>query len=323
MPEEEIDYDALFAEMETAEEVLQEGENDIACPDCGSRSLVTDERKGEVSCNECGVILDDEQIEEGAPTRRFSKDDPTVDNSHHGAPMSILFPDKGLTTTFNPWEGGAKGENRATQFKMKKINDRLKSNKERSLTGALGDLARTVSRMGLPKQVQEAAAQIYRDAVDAQLIRGRSIEGVVAASIYAACRVCKVPRTLDEVAAGARCGRKEIGRNYTTLMSKLTQLKQKVGIPSAEDFIPRYCTQLKLSSAVQNKAISLVNMCYSDGGAQGKNPSGVAAAAIYIASIRMDERRTQREIAEECDITEVTIRNRYKEMMARLTEIEG
>lgn len=284
------------------------------CPNCGASPnyVKVNEIRGERYCDKCGAVLEENMIDHREPTRRFSKDDPSVDNSHHGAPSSILFPDKGLTTTFNAWEG--KTENRLQNYILKRTNKQTVTNKERNLAVALSDLARIISRMGLPKTVHFEAANIYRKAVDEQLIRGRSIEGVVAASLYASCRLCGVPRTLDEIAQGTRTGRKEIARNWTTLRKRIPQLK-RIRNPSPELFLERFGNQLGLTIQTTQRAKNLLKVCFEGGIDQGKNPVGIVAACIYIACNEKEERRTQRQIAKALNITEVTIRNRYKEAL--------
>mgnify|MGYP003150243676 CR=1 FL=1 len=316
-------YDNLWADLEESTEEnddMLQGESS-GCPVCGASesAIKINETRGERYCDLCGHVLEQNMIDHREPTRRFSKDDPSVDNSHHGAPTSILFPDKGLTTTFNPWEG--KQQNRLRNYILKRTNKQTVTNKERNLAVALSDLARIISRMGLPKPVHYEAANIYRKAVDAQLIRGRSIEGVVAASLYAACRMCDVPRTLDEIALGTRTGRKEIARNWTTLRKRLPALR-RIRNPSPESFLERFGNQLKLSIPTTQRARDLLTVCFDGGIDQGKNPVGIVAACIYIACNELEEKRTQREIAQSLNITEVTIRNRYKEALKVMNQTE-
>jgi transcription initiation factor TFIIB len=171
------------------------------------------------------------------------------------------------------------------------------------------------SAMGLPRNVRETAAMIYRKAVGKNLIRGRSIEGVVAASLYAACRQCGVPRTLGEVANSSRVGRKEIGRTYRFMTR---ELKLKLMPTKPQDYVQRFCSELKLSGEVQTKAAEILKDASEKELTSGRGPTGVAAAAIYISSIMCNERRTQREVADVAGVTEVTIRNRYKELTEKL-----
>ena len=192
---------------------------------------------------------------------------------------------------------------------------RVSNATERNLAFALSELDRMASAMGLPRNVRETAAMIYRKAVNKNLIRGRSIEGVVAASLYAACRQCGVPRTLDEVANSSRVGRKEIGRTYRFMTR---ELKLKLMPTKPQDYVQRFCSELKLSGEVQSKAAEILKDASEKELTSGRGPTGVAAAAIYISSILCNERRTQREVADVAGVTEVTIRNRYKELTEKL-----
>ena len=169
--------------------------------------------------------------------------------------------------------------------------------------------------MELPRNVREAAAMVYRRAVEKNLIRGRSIEGVTAAAVYAACRQCGVPRTLDEVAAASKVDRKEIGRTYRFIARELIL---KLMPTSPQDYTARFCSKLALSEDIKSKALEILQQAENKELTSGRGPTGVAAAAIYIASILCGERKTQREVADIAGVTEVTIRNRYKELAEKL-----
>ena len=147
------------------------------------------------------------------------------------------------------------------------------------------------------------------------LIRGRSIEGVAAASLYAACRQNKIPRTLQEISESARVDKKEIGRSYRFVASRLNLVFNPT---NAKDYINRFVSELKLSPNVANKANEIISLAERKGLTSGRGPTGVAAAAIYLASIYYRERRTQRDIARISQVTEVTVRNRFKELITQL-----
>ena len=186
---------------------------------------------------------------------------------------------------------------------------------ERNLAFALSELDRDSSRLGIPRSVREDAAIIYRRAAKNKLIRGRSIEVVVASALYAACRRCNIPRTLDEIAIASNVSKKQVGKTYRFLSRELN-IKLKPTSPS--DYISRFASKLGLSGEVQAKAIEIINKAVKSGLSSGKGPTGVAAAALYIASLLLGERKTQKEVSEISGVTEVTIRNRYKELSEKI-----
>ena len=255
---EDVYDDAVWAEARNEKPVDADALNDkpegYSCEECGNEDphgFETDDERGEVVCLNCGYLVEENLIDLSAPTRRFSSEDPSVDNAHYGAPISQLYADKGLPTTFNPME--AKSSERRKSFVLKRINQQTVTNKERNLAVALRDIERVVSRGGLPKSVHEEAVRVYRDAVDKQLIRGRSIEGMVAAALYTACRMVQVPRSLDEIADLTRTGRKEIARNYNTLKKNIVRLK-KMRPPSPEQYLDRYIGAMSIRIMVRNRA---------------------------------------------------------------------
>lgn len=172
-----------------------------------------------------------------------------------------------------------------------------------------------VSALGLSQPVREEAEVVYRMAVKKNLVHVKNIKGVVAAVLYSACRNCNIPRTLDEISEVSRASRKEIGRTYK-LISR--ELGLKLFPTSPIDYLPRFCSGLNLRGEVQSKAVEVFKQATEKELTIGKGPTGMAAAAIYIASILCGDRRTQREVAEVAGITEFTIYCRYKEMAEEL-----
>ena len=236
--------------------------------------------------------------------------------------MTYTIHDKGLSTMID-WRDrdshgkGLTPKKRAQIYRLRKWQRRIRVSDatERNLAFALSELDRMASHLGLTRNVREAAAVIYRRAVEERLIRGRSIEGVAAAALYAACRECKVPRTLDEIADASRVCKKEIGRSYRFIARKLLIHLRPT---SPMDYVSRFGSELRLSGETQSKAIELLKEAGKKGLTSGRGPTGVAAAAIYIASVLQGERRTQRSVADVARVTEVTVRNRYKELCDKL-----
>ena len=291
------------------------------CPECGSTHLVRDYEHGELVCMDCGLVIDESYIDQGPEWRAFDSEQ-REERARTGAPMTYTIHDKGLSTEIG-WKNkdsygkSIPSRSRAQLYRLRKWQKRIKVSNaaERNLTQALQELERISTNLGLPKDVRETAAVIYRKAVKENMIRGRSIEGVVAASLYAACRMLDIPRTLDEIASVTRIKKREIGRVYR-IMTRTLQLDILPTKP--EDYIDRFCSKLKLSGEVKKKAYEILKMAEEKHIVSGRGPTGVAAATIYIASILCDERRTQREVAEVAGVTEVTIRNRYKELVDTL-----
>lgn len=291
------------------------------CPKCGGTHLVKDYSRAELICRDCGLVIDEDLIDHGPEWRAFDSEQRDK-RSRTGSPMTYTLHDKGLSTTIGWKNRDSYGKsiptrNRAQIYRLRKWQSRIRLNDatERNLAIALSSLDRMASSMGLPRTVRETAAMIYRKAAWNKLVRGRSIEGVTAASLYAACRQCHVPRTLDEISNIAHITRKEIGRTYRYIAQ---ELGLKLLPTSPEDYVSRFCSELKLSSNVQAKTLQILKDAAEKELTSGRGPTGLAAASLYIASVMSGERRTQREIAEIAGVTEVTIRNRYKEITEKL-----
>ncbi len=305
----------------TGNKEKQKIEETIKCPECGSTHLSRDHSRAELVCKNCGLVIDEDLIDYGPEWRAFDSDQ-REKRARTGAPMTYTIHDKGLSTMISWKNRDSYGKsiptrNRAQLYRLRKWQRRIRisNSTERNLALALSALDRMASGMGLPRTIRETAAMIYRKAVLKNLIRGRSIEGVTAASLYAACRQCNVPRTLDEISNTAHISRKEIGRTYRYITR---ELGLKLMPTSPQDYIPRFCSELKLSADVQAKTLEILQEATRRELTSGRGPTGIAAASIYIASVLCGERRTQREVAETAGVTEVTIRNRYKELSEKL-----
>ena len=298
----------------------------MSCPECGCRHLSKDYSRAELVCSKCGFVVDEDIIDHGPEWRAFDHEQ-REKRSRTGPPMTYTLHDKGLSTIIGWTNRDAYGKaipskNRAQLYRLRKWQRRVRISDatERNLSIALSGIDRLASSMGLPRAVRETAAVIYRKAALKKLVRGRSIQGVIAASLYAACRQCHVPRTLDEISTVAQVPRKEIGRNYRYISREL-ELKLMPTTP--KDYISRFCSELKLSSFVQAKTLEILEYAANQELTSGRGPTGLAAASLYISSVLCEERRTQRAVAEIAGVTEVTIRNRYKELAQKLNIYVG
>jgi transcription initiation factor TFIIB len=299
----------------------------VSCAECGSTEVVRDIEKGEIICTTCGLVLSDHRIDTGPDWRAFTSEEKDS-RAHIGAPASYRMHDKGLSTMIDWRDHDVTGKRftakqRAQIHRLRKwqIRTRIHSSMDRNLTQAMTELDRLASQLELARSIRELAALLYRKLIVGKRIRSRSIDATVAASIYAACRLRKTPRTLEEIANLSRISKKKVGAHYRTLVTKLNI---RMPIPKPQDYVPRIISELDLPNIVQAKVLEILDDAEAKTGLiSGRDPRGLAAAAIYIASIVTDNRVTQHEIASAAGVTEVTIRNRYKELVRNLTiEVE-
>ena len=234
-----------------------------------------------------------------------------------GAPLSIQKFDKGLTTNVGEISDIYRLESGQTRkfLRLKKWQERVSTSIERNLRLAMAELRRVASFLNLPSVVRDESARVYNFVLQRGLVRGRSMESVIAACIYAACRSYSIPRTLDEIATASDVPRKEIGRTYRFVIRKLGI---KVKPSSPKDYISRFSSILHLSPKAQNHALKILKKADISELTSGRGPAGIAAAALYVSALMNDEKKTQREVADVAGITEVTIRNRYKELIDKL-----
>ncbi len=285
------------------------------CPECNSIDLTHDDQAGEIICNECGLIVEEKMVDTGQDAGgQFDKSEK---KGRGGAPSSMQKFDKGLTTNVGEISDIYKLESGQTRkyLRLKKWQERVSTSIERNLRLAMSELRRVASFLNLPSVVRDESSRVYNFVLQRGLVRGRSMESVIAACIYAACRSYNIPRTLDEISAASDVERKEIGRTYRFIVRKL---KIKIKPSSPRDYISRFASILHLSPKTQNNALKVLKKADVSELTSGRGPAGIAAAALYVSALLNDEKKTQREVADVAGITEVTIRNRYKELIERL-----
>ncbi|UIO98489.1 transcription initiation factor IIB [Halobaculum sp. CBA1158] len=307
----------------TTEETDGEREQ-VECPECGGH-LVNDSERGETVCRDCGLVVEEDEIDRGPEWRAFDASEKD-EKSRVGAPTTNMMHDKGLSTNIGWQDKDAYGNSLSSRQreKMQRLrtwNERFRTrdSKERNLKQALGEIDRMASALGLPDNVRETASVIYRRALEEDLLPGRSIEGVATSSLYAAARQAGTPRSLDEIANVSRVDKDEIARTYRYVVR---ELNLEIQPADPESYVPRFASDLDLSDESERRARGLLQTAKREGVHSGKSPVGLAAAAVYAASLLTNEKVTQSEVSEVANISEVTIRNRYHELLEAEEQVE-
>jgi len=300
------------------------------CPECGSVNLISDYDTGEVACGDCGFVLPDPVIDEGPEWRAYTQEE-EAERSRVGMPGNLNVHDKSLSTTLKPIHRDAFGRalRPGTFIDMKRLSkwqerSRVHSSIERNLVRAMTELDRLADKLNIPPKspIREIAAVIYRKILDKGLIRGRSIIGMVPACLYAACRQTGIPRTLQEVADASLVDKKKVARCYRLL---LRELDIQMPVADSNKCVSKIAEKIGISQETQGLAIKILRQAKERRMSSGRGPMGLAAAALYIACLENNERKkgrfgfirpiTQKDIAEVAGVTEVTVRNRYKELV--------
>jgi len=295
--------------------------NTSKCPECGGTQIHLDNTTGETICEQCGVVISSTSINTGPEWRAFEPSQ-RENRPRTGAPASLMIYDKGLSTNIGWRDRDASGRELSQEAKMRlrrlrkwHQRSRVSNSHNRNLSQALNILREFESKLNLPRNVVETASYIYRNALKHRLIRGRTIKIIVAACTYMACRQCGVIRSLDEVARVSGVPRKDVARNYRFLVK---QLGSSVPQVDARSIIAAIISKLGLSGVSERIAYLILEQASKLKLTVGRGPGGVAAACVYIAARVCGEYVTQGSIAFTAQVTEVTVRNRYKELVKQL-----
>ena len=278
------------------------------CPECKGNTISVQE-KGEIVCSQCGLVVNERILDISHSGKRAFTKQEKEKRENTGSPISILLPDMGLSTIIDKTSIKSPDLKRAAKW-----NSRMTWDK-RNMLIATTELKRIGSNLNLPNHIKKTAIRLYINAFKKKLLRGRSINGMVAACLYFACRESKVPRTLQEILDETSVSAKNIRRCYRTLIRELN-----LKVPSTDpiSLIPRYTAELGLDTDVEKSTVQVLKAFISQYSTSGKDPKGLCAGALYLVSKKKDKRISQKEIANIIGVTEVTLRSRYKELVSKL-----
>ena len=278
-----------------------------SCPECDGQLKSEAE---ETVCGDCGLVVDADRIDHGPEWRSF--DDSRTNPERTGAPLTEARHDRGLSTEIG-YDRNLSEHRRRKFIRLRRQHNRARvgRKRDRNKIYAFEEIRQLIGEQSLPEPVQKQACKLFRSAQKENLLQGRSLEGFSAACVYAACRINAVSRTIEETVAAAKADRGEFRAAYDALNR---ELGLPVGPTSPAEYLPRYATELGVSSSVERRARELVERTQQEGIANGRNPSGVAAACLYTAAKEQDAEVTQGEIADVAAVTPVTVRNTFQEL---------
>jgi transcription initiation factor TFIIB len=296
-------------------------ESDNICPTCG-KWLIGDLYKGEILCQSCGFVVS-EQVEDTGPEWKAIDSDDKSKRVRVGSPMTVTLHDFGLSTEiardFKDSQGRYLDSKSRNQFyKLQKWQRRVRTSPaERSLSNVLSKIGEVSNSINLPKNVVETAAHIYRDSARLKIARSKSIMGMTAATIYLACRKCGVGRSLKEIAGAANIEERSAAKYYRLVLKEVEN--NYVPPPSIWKYISKLVNMGRIDPKVERLALILARKTEDSRISSGKAPAGLASAYIYMSSVMLGIHIPQREIADLADVTEVTIRNRCREILENFT----
>jgi transcription initiation factor TFIIB len=284
------------------------------CPECGGRLRV---EGTETVCSECGLVVSEDRIDHGPEWRSFADD--TTDPKRTGAPRTRARHDRGLSTEIGrATRATSRKRRRIARMRTQHNRARIGSKRDRNRVYAFTEIRRLSDVLGLPDPVRDRACTLFESAQDADLLRGRSIEGFASASVYVAARTANVARTVPEVCAAAKATEDEHRAAFAAMNR---ELGLPIGAVHPAEYLPRFASKLDCSSWIESRARELAETAVDGGLVGGRNPSGVAAACLYTASREGGGDVTQQQAAEVADVTPVTVRKTYVDLRERASAI--
>jgi transcription initiation factor TFIIB len=297
----------------------------ITCSTCNVKEnkMVTDLVSGEIVCSNCGTVAID-GIEENGKEWTNSKDRET-DKSRIGMPFSLAVHDMNLSTIIGKTNKDSTGQtiNSGMQARMNRLRiwdsrTMFRDSTSRNFTTAFILLDKLKDKLSLTPSIVEKTAYTYRKVQEDGLIRGRTIGAVLVACLYITCRELGVSRTIDELAEASNIRRKAIAKIYRDIVF---HLKRKIPQVNCFQCIDKIANKIELNERTIRHARDLMKKVLEQEFSAGKDPMGFAGAVLYV-SLQMEGKTIRQiDIAEAAGVTEVTIRNRAKELKSKLNLI--
>jgi transcription initiation factor TFIIB len=300
--------------------------NQILCSICKtSDKIVTDPESGEIICSNCGMVISDKVEDTSHSERHIFTGEPGRDDTRArtGARTSLARHDMGLATIIGRSDRDSSGQKidpsiHSTMQRLRKWDFRgqLNTPSDRNLRTAFKLLDALKDKLGLSDAAIEKVAYIYRKVQERGLVRGRSIPAVLAAAVYIAYRELGISKTMKDIAAASNLKRKNIARTYRQLV---LELDYKVPNTDPTKCIAKVANKANLSEKTKRKALNIMEKVTENEISAGKDPMGVAATVLYISCIKTGENISQKDISHAAGITDVTLRNRFKDLKNQLT----
>ena len=295
-----------------------------SCPECQS-SLIDDVQNGEIICSGCGVVVADQMADYG-PESKGSSLEEKMKLARATGQTTYSQHDLGITTEISMSTKDFSGKSINTEIanqmhNLRKWQQRVRvsSPRERRLANVLAKIGEACNSLSLTKNVLETASMIYRNLDDKMDVKGKSVASISAATIYMACKQCDVVRSLDEICQGL-CAQKEVkakvklaARYYRTMVMEMGSFTAP--IITIDKYISKFANLSKTDVRVERLALEIAEKTKDNNIADGKAPNGIAAAYLYVASVLLGQNVLQRDVSSIAGVTEVTIRNRCKEIL--------
>jgi len=294
------------------------------CPECKS-TLVDDIQNGEIICSGCGVVVAD-QIADSGPETISSNLEDKMRLARATGQTTYSQHDLGITTEISisakDYSGKTINHEVANQMhNLRKWQQRIRvsSPRERRLANVLAKMGETCDNLNLSKNVLETSSIIYRN-LDGHIdVKGKSVVSITAATIYMACKQCEVVRSLEEICRGI-CPAKDVksktklaARYYRTMVMEMGQ--GVAPVVTMNKYISKIANMTQTEVRVERLALEIAEKTKDSSISDGKAPNGIAAAYLYVASVLLGQNVLQRDVSSVAGVTEVTIRNRCKEIL--------
>ncbi len=303
-----------MAENNEESEDVQEQDEILTCPTCGSMRI-RETPEGELVCQQCGTVLDEERVAESSERRAFTAEEKErIERT--GSPVTYTRPGRGMKTEIG--RGAIREvspDKRGQYYRMRKWQQRIDDSMQRRMKFALGEIERLVAVMNLPESIREEASRLYEKALEEGIVKGRNIENIVASLVYIVARNQGVPRTLSELSEETGVSERDLGKTYRYVAR---ELDLRIIPVDPGDFLPRFASELGVSGTVQARARELMQEAREEGILSGRSPDSIVAAALYTACLVEGKEVTQKEISEVVGVTEVTVRKGYQTIVEGL-----
>jgi transcription initiation factor TFIIB len=288
--------------------VYEEWNTHDKCPECNGNVIIVKER-GERTCCQCGLIVNEREFPYIYIEKSKFSAEVKLNSSRNGPMISSLTPDISLCTLIE------KNQIYNSDLKRAVKRDTYLSWEKKNLLIAITELRRICYNLSLPDHIVKEAFKLYKKAYKRNLVKGRTIVGIVAACIYCICKKESISRAFQEILDESTADQKSL-KNCIKILAKAFKLK--ISLSNPVNLIPQFIAELGLSFEVEKLTIKVLESYLRKGLLNGKNPKGLCGGAIYLVAKIKNLRINQKRIGEVVGVTEVTLRSQYKSLLNTL-----
>lgn len=287
-----------------------------SCPHCFTENtIIIDFTSGQVACTNCGCVVEDRIIDETSEWRNFSNENPgsgASDQNRVGGPINPYLDEVSLSTKIST---------KNNKGPLAKYKHRAFESGNRSILRGMEKIEELAIKLELLMSIVEKSKDVYKTVMDNKKLKGRSLEGIIAAIFYHVCRQNSANRSLSDIVTRLKINKKEFVRCFKSIEPLITSSTDRDNVENTVGLSNLFCNKLEIPIKIKSIAADITREVCEKELLAGRNPNTVASACIFYTSLLTDFKIDKKEISKISQISEITITNALNVIIQSRNEI--